>query len=133
MLAAVLLVVSAEEVTAPSPLFGSYDLGIGVGSANLRRIVENSIADLVHGRANGMHVTMRGVPDAGLVVENVITRCAAGRRPPAVDDSLNPLLLKRGIVTDVGIVGIVVQDGLVRGSQDSIAGIRKPLGIIAGL
>src|SRR5262245_47731431 len=91
MLAAILFIVAAVEVPAPPPFFGPYDLSVGISSANLRGIVQNARPDLVHGRADRMHVTMRGVPDAVLVVENVIAGSRAGGGAPAVDDRLYPL------------------------------------------
>src|SRR5213596_2986882 len=80
-----------------------------------------------------MYVAMRRMPDAVLVVENVITRRQVRGRAPMIDDRLHPLLLKVGVVSDIGIVRIIVLDWLIGGFQYPVAGIGKPLPVIAGL
>src|SRR5439155_11558225 len=74
VLTAILLIVAAIEVPAPAPLFRPYDLCVGIGRSNLDSIVQNARADLIHRGADRMYVAMRRMPDAVLVVENVVTR-----------------------------------------------------------
>src|SRR5881296_2072495 len=80
-----------------------------------------------------MYVAMRRMPDAVLVVENVITRRQVRGRAPMIDDRLHPLLLKVRVVSGIGIVRIIVRDRLISGFQYPVAGIGKPLPVIAGL
>ena len=76
---------------------------------------------------------MRGVPDAGLVIEDVIAPGSIAGRPPLIYDSLHPLLLEGGTVAYVGVRRVVVLDGLISGCQNAVAGVGKPLPIISGL
>src|ERR1044071_2624514 len=76
---------------------------------------------------------MRGVPDAVLVVQDVIGLAAVDRLSPLVDDGLNPLPLKRGAVGNVRVIRIVAGDGLIGALQNSVAGVGKPLRVVAGL
>ena len=43
-----------------------------------------------------------------------------------IDDRLHPLLLKVGVVSDIGIVRIIVLDRLIGGFQYPVAGISRP-------
>ena len=131
--AAVLLVVAAVKVAAPAPFFRTYDERVWIGATDLRAVVLDARQNLVHGGAGRVHVTMRGVPDAVLVVQDVVARRGAGGQAPFVHHRLHPLLLIGGTAGDVGVVGIVARHVLPGGLQNAVAGIGEPLGVVAGL
>src|SRR5439155_24083420 len=131
--AAVLLVVAAVKVAAPAPFFRTYDERVWIDAADLRAVVLDARQNLVHGGAGRVHVTMRGVPDAVLVVEEVVARRGAGGQAPFVHHRLHPLLLMGGTAGDVGVVGIVGRHVLPGGRQNAVSGIGEPLGVVAGL
>ena len=75
---------------------------------------------------------MRRMPDARLVVENVVAEAAVRVGAPPVDEMLNPPLLKERRGRDVGVVGIVAGHELsVR--AHAVPGVREPLPVGAGL
>src|SRR5206468_9016726 len=88
--AAVLLVVPAVEVPAPAPLFRPDDERRGIDRFDLRREIDHAIPDLIHRRADGTHITVGRVPQARLVVQNVVAQAAGCVRSPASDDMLYP-------------------------------------------
>src|SRR5262245_30231246 len=75
---------------------------------------------------------MGGVPQAGLVVEDVVAQTAGCIRSPAADEVLHPSLLKRRIRWHVRVVRIVAGDeAAVR--TDAVASVRKPLRVVSAL
>ena len=74
MQAAVLLIVAAQNVTAPTPFFRTDNQRRRINGFDLAGVVDHLIFDLIHRRAGGMDVAMGGVPDARFVVENVIAQ-----------------------------------------------------------
>jgi hypothetical protein len=75
---------------------------------------------------------MRRVPDAGLVVEDVVLQPAARGGSPAVDQVLHPTALERGVGRNARVVRIVAGHELAVGS-DTVARVGKPLPVVAGL
>ena len=130
--AAVLLVVAAVEVAAPAPLLRSHDERRRVDRLDLLREVERLVADLVHRRRRGTDVAMRGVPDARLVVEDVVAQPAVGVGAPAADEMLDPSLLKERRRRDVGVVRVVAGDELAVRAH-AVAGVGVPLPVGSGL
>src|ERR1700680_2727771 len=80
-----------------------------------------------------MNVAMRGVPEAGLVIEDVILLPAVPRQSPGAHDVLDPTLLIQRAVLHIGVVGIVTADRLIGGFQNSVSGVGEPLSVVAGL
>src|SRR5437867_4209131 len=76
----------------PSPLFRPGDERRRTDRLDLSRVVEHFVSDLVHGRARRVDVAMRLVPEARLVVEDVIADPAGRARAPAGAQMLNPPL-----------------------------------------
>ncbi len=130
--AAVLLVVAAVEVAAPAPFLGTDDESCRIDGLDLLREVDRLVADLAHRRRRGPDVAMRGVPDARLVVEDVVAQAAVRVRAPATDQVLDPALLQERCRGDVGVVRIVAGHELTVGA-DAVTGIGKPLPVGPGL
>ena len=132
MRASVLLIEPAVEVAAPAPFLGSDHERRRVGRFDLRREIDHPVPDLVHGRPGRAHVPMSRVPDARLVVENVVAQAAGRVRAPAGDQMLHPALLKDRVRRHVGVVRIVARDELTVG-PDAVARIGEPLPVVAAL
>ena len=79
---AILLVVTTVEITAPTPFFGPHYERARVVVFDHRREIENAIAHLVHGRARRVNVAVRRMPNAGFVIQDVITQAAVCVRSP---------------------------------------------------
>lgn len=126
VLASVLLVITAQEIAAPSPLFRPDYQRRSVNGLDPPGIVEDSVSHLLHSCAYGVHITMGRVPDARLVVENVETQPGSRRAAPAIDDVLHPALLKQRVHRHTGVVRVVIRDVLPV-SQDAVAGVSEPL------
>src|SRR6516225_1995055 len=92
--ASILLVVAAEQVSAPAPLLGSDHQRRRIDHFDLAGVIEDLILDFVHGRARRMDITMGRVPYARLVIENVVPQSAVCVCAPAAHQVLNPTLLK---------------------------------------
>ncbi len=75
---------------------------------------------------------MRRMPDARLVVENVVAQPAIGVGAPSSDEVLNPSLLEERCRRDVGVVGIVAGHELTVGA-DAIACVGEPLPVGSSL
>src|SRR5512138_3508013 len=80
-----------------------------------------------------MNVAMRLVPDAVLVVEQVILKAAARCRTERADEVLHPALLQRHAVRRIGVVRIVPRDLRVGPLLDAVARSGIPLPVAAGL
>ncbi len=129
---AVLLVEAAVEVAAPAPLLGSDHERGRIDGFDPGREVDRLVADLVHRGAGGPDVAVGGMPDARLVVEDVVAEAAGRVGAPPPDQVLDPRLLKRRARRDVGVVGIVAGHELAVRAH-AVAGIGEPLPVAAGL
>ena len=104
MLTAVLLIVAAEQISAPAPFLRADDRRGRIDGFDLAGIVQDFVSDFVHGRACRMDVAMGRVPEARFIIENVITQPASGRRAPFIDERTNPILLIGGVGGDASVV-----------------------------
>ena len=89
-----LLIVAAVKIAGPAPFFRAGDQRVRVNAFDHRRVVAKIGEDLGHGRADGMHIAMRGMPEAPLVVHEVILQTAVGRHAPLIRQMLHPTRLK---------------------------------------
>ena len=105
-----LLVEAAEEVAAPAPLFRADDRRRRVNGLDLRGVVENLVPYLLHRRARGVNVPVRRVPDARLVVEDVVAQAPVRSCAPLGREVLHPSLLERRVNRHVGLVRVVAGD-----------------------
>src|ERR1700680_2013750 len=80
-----------------------------------------------------MDVAMRGMPDAVLVIEDVILLPAVARQAPRAHDVLDPALLVQRTILHIGVIRIVPADRLVGGLQNSVSSVGEPLRVVAGL
>src|SRR5437762_5730906 len=90
MLTAVLLVIAAIEIAAPSPLLRRYDLCACIDRLDLCRVVDDLVTNFVHGRARRVDIAMRPEPDTRLVIEDVVLQPACRGSAPAGDEMLYP-------------------------------------------
>ncbi len=132
MRASVLLVVSAVEVPAPAPLLRTDDQRRRIDRLDHRPEFDHPIPDPVQRHSSRADVAMGRVPQAGLVVENVVPQPAVRVRVPPVDQVLDPALLECGRRPYVGVVRIVAGDELAI-RPHAIARIGEPLPVVAGL
>src|SRR5439155_25870368 len=86
--APVLLIEAAEKVPAPSPLFRSGNQRRRIDRFDLPREIKNLGPDFVHRRTRRMDIAMRPMPEARLVVENVVRQPAIRGRAPTADEML---------------------------------------------
>src|SRR5437899_8684888 len=75
---------------------------------------------------------MGRMPDAWLVIEDVIAQAAARVRAPLADQVLHPSLLKRRARRNVGVVWII-SDDVLSASPNPVSRVRAPLPIVSGL
>src|SRR5690349_12320526 len=73
----------------------------------LRRVGEDLVTYLRHRRARGMDVAVSPMPDAVLVIEDVVFHAAVRSRAPCRYQVLHPGLLMSGIGQRVGVGRIV--------------------------
>ena len=109
-----LLVVTAVKIAGPAPFFRAGDQRVRVNAFDHRRVVAKIGEDLGHRRADRMHITMRRIPEAPLVVHDIIEQPAVGRRAPLIRQMLHPTRLKvcvGGHVRIGWIIGGNVQAG----------------------
>ena len=85
-----LLVVTAVKIAGPAPFFRAGDQRVRVNAFDHRRVVAKIGEDLGHRRADGMHVAMRRIPEAPLVVHDVIEQPAVGRGAPRDSSNAAP-------------------------------------------
>jgi hypothetical protein len=70
-------VLGREKQRRPAPLRGAGDDRVGVGGADRGAVAERAVEQLVVGHRVGVDVAVGGVPEHGLVVEDVeVPRCA---------------------------------------------------------
>src|SRR5258708_21105258 len=93
VLGSVLLVGAAVSVSEPSHLLRSGDERTWIGGLDHLRVRNDLVAQLFEGLPVRMDVAMGVVPEARLVVHNVIPPPAAARRSPDADEVLHPGLL----------------------------------------
>ena len=73
------------------------------------------------------------VPDARLVIQNVILQAAIRRRSESVDEVLHPSLLIVGVRGDIGVGRVVAGNVLAGARENPVARIRVPLRVVARL
>src|SRR5205814_9273858 len=88
------------QIAAPAPFLRLEDLSGWVDGLDRTRIGDHLLPDLVHAGAGGMHVAMGLMPDAVLVVEEVVVHAAARCRSELADEVLHPALLQRSAAGD---------------------------------
>ena len=108
--AVVLRIGSAEDRAKEMPFLRAEHEGVRVGVLDARGVGDHLVADFIHRCAGGMHVAVRGMPDARLVIEMVIAQAAVHRRAPAGGEMVEPALLERGSGGDVRVRRIVGED-----------------------
>src|SRR5579859_4967726 len=90
------------------------------------------LVDFVHAGAAGVNVAMRALPDAVLVVENVVLQPTRIGHPPLARQMLHPLGLYCGAVGHVGDVGVGACNktsiGVLTVSAIGLVGINRLLG-----
>ena len=79
-------------------------------------VVDDLVLDLVHRRARRMDVAVRRVPDARLVVEDVVAQAAVRVRAPAADQCCTQPCWNVDVRRHVGVVRIVAGDDTGRWS-----------------
>ena len=132
-----LLVVAAIEITAPTPFLRRRYQGVGVHGFDFPGVIEEFVADFLHGRANGVHILVGRKPDAVLVIHEVIAHAAVGGQAPAVGQVLHKGLLKQRVGRKTRVIGIIGGDQPGRVCRIvgayTVAGVGHPLPIGAGL
>src|SRR6185503_2770592 len=96
MCAAPLLVVAAVEVAAPAPLLWTHDQRRRIDGLYPGCELDHPVLDFIHRRADRPHVAMRRMPEARLVIENVVPQSAGCIAAPTADQMLDPCLLQTG-------------------------------------
>src|SRR5689334_19494839 len=91
---AVLLVVAAVEIAGPSPLLRREHDSIGIVGFYHAGVVEEFVANLLHSRTDRMNVAMGAVPDAVLVIHEIITHAPVGGIAPEIGEVPQPGLLE---------------------------------------
>src|SRR5438874_1450156 len=89
-----LLVVATVKISGPAPFLGTKDDGIGIDGFDLRGVIDDFVTNFIHRRAGGMNVSMCGLPEAWLIIENVVAETAIRRCVPGVGQMLHPALLE---------------------------------------
>ena len=110
-----LLVVAAVEVAGPAPLLRSGNEHGRIDRLHAPRCVDVFRRHFVHRRAGGMHVAMRFLPQARLVVEDDVADVP-------LEQMLDPAELIGRVDLHVGVVRIVGRDSRAVGAH-SVAGV----------
>src|SRR5690349_5560466 len=82
VLRAVLLIVTAVKITGPAPFLRADDNSVRIHAFHERGVVAKFSKHLVHGGADGMHVTMCSLPNAPFVIHDVVADPVARSRAP---------------------------------------------------
>src|SRR5439155_17992628 len=128
--ASVLLVLAAVEVAGPAPFLGTgYQRG-RIDGLDHRGVGYSLVVNLVHRRAVGVHVAVRAVPDARLIVQQIVAQPTARRSAPRADQVLNPTSLESLVRGDIRIRWIVPDDVLSRARQHAVSRVREPLPVV---
>ena len=110
VLAPVLLIRTAVEVTGPAPFFRSDDQCGRVGGFHLCPIGQDVVFDFFHRGTVRVNVPMGGVPDARLVVEDVVLQAVPIRSSPFRSQVADPAAFDIRAVGDVCVMRIVARD-----------------------
>ncbi len=126
VLLAPLEVVARVEVARPAPLLGPGEHGAGIDLADRRPVRDPEVPQLGHALALRVDVAVRRVPDARLVVVEVVAHAAAVGRAPARHQVLGPFPHVLRVHRDVRVVRVVARhERAVR--PHAVARVREPL------